>query len=92
MVAQLTHAKEEFHAGRDRVRHNGFVLMIAPARAETLGKWSKGAPFPEPSVLRMMPMPRHGLAGAVGGDRLHVASGDIQSAGITGMRVVTGKV
>ena len=39
--------------------------------------------------LRMMPMPRHGLAGAVVGDRLHLASGDIQSAGITGMRVVT---
>jgi N-acetylneuraminic acid mutarotase len=39
--------------------------------------------------LPMMPMPRHGLAGAVVGDRLHLASGDIQSAGITGMRVVT---
>jgi N-acetylneuraminic acid mutarotase len=39
--------------------------------------------------LPMMPMPRHGLAGAVVGDRLHFASGDIQSAGITGMRVVT---
>ncbi|HVG02287.1 MAG TPA: hypothetical protein VM842_05315 [Nitrospira sp.] len=31
----------------------------------------------------------HGLAGAVVGDRLYFASGDIQSAGITGMRVVT---
>ncbi len=41
------------------------------------------------SELPMMPMPRHGLAGAVVGDRLHLASGDIQSAGITGMRVVT---
>lgn len=39
--------------------------------------------------LPMMPMPRHGLAGAVVGDRLHLVSGDIQSAGITGMRVVT---
>ena len=39
--------------------------------------------------LPKMPMPRHGLAGAVVGDRLHLASGDIQSAGITGMRVVT---
>jgi N-acetylneuraminic acid mutarotase len=39
--------------------------------------------------LPMMPMPRHGLAGAVVGDRLYLASGDIQSAGITGMRVVT---
>jgi hypothetical protein len=29
------------------------------------------------------------LAGAVVGDRLHLASGDIPSAGITGMRVVT---
>lgn len=41
------------------------------------------------SELPMMPMPRHGLAGAVVADRLHLASGDIQSAGITGMRVVT---
>jgi N-acetylneuraminic acid mutarotase len=39
--------------------------------------------------LPMMPMPRHGLAGAVVGDYLYLASGDIQSAGITGMRVVT---
>ena len=39
--------------------------------------------------LPKMPMPRHGLAGAVVGDRLYLASGDIQSAGITGMRVVT---
>lgn len=39
--------------------------------------------------LPMMPMPRHGLAGAVVGDRLYLVSGDIQSAGITGMRVVT---
>ena len=41
------------------------------------------------SELPMMPMPRHGLAGAVVGDRLYLASGDIQSAGITGMRAVT---
>ncbi len=41
------------------------------------------------SELPMMPMPRHGLAGAVVGNRLYLASGDIQSAGITGMRVVT---
>ena len=41
------------------------------------------------SELPMMPMPRHGLAGAVVGNRLYLASGDIQSAGITGMRIVT---
>jgi N-acetylneuraminic acid mutarotase len=41
------------------------------------------------SKLPIMPRPRHGLAGAVVGDRLYLASGDIQSAGITGMRVVT---
>ena len=29
------------------------------------------------SELPMMPMPRHGLAGAVVDDRLHLASGDI---------------
>lgn len=40
-------------------------------------------------ALPNMPMPRHGLAGAVVGNRLHLVSGDIQSAGITGMRVVT---
>jgi hypothetical protein len=39
--------------------------------------------------LPNMPMPRHGLAGAVVGERLHLVSGNIQSAGITGMRVVT---
>ena len=37
----------------------------------------------------MMPMPRRSLAGAVVGDRLHLASGDIQSTGVTGMHVVT---
>ena len=37
----------------------------------------------------MMPMLRHGLAGAVVGNRLHLASGDIQSADITGIHVVT---
>lgn len=41
------------------------------------------------SQLPMMPPPRHGLAGAFVGDRLHLASGDIQSAGITGLKVVT---
>lgn len=41
------------------------------------------------SQLPMMPLPRHGLAGAFVGDRLHLASGDIQSAGITGLKVVT---
>lgn len=39
--------------------------------------------------LPMMPIPRHGLAGAVVGDRLHLASGDVQSAGIVGMHLVT---
>lgn len=39
--------------------------------------------------LPMMPRPRHGLAGAVVGDRLYLASGDIQSAGLTGMCVET---
>ena len=39
--------------------------------------------------LPMMPIPRHGLAGAVVGDRLYLASGDVQSAGIPGMHLVT---
>jgi len=38
-------------------------------------------------ALPMMPVPRHGLAGAVIGNRLHLASGDIQSAGIQGMHL-----
>jgi N-acetylneuraminic acid mutarotase len=33
------------------------------------------------SVMPPMPVPRHGLAGAVVGDRLHLVSGDVQSAG-----------
>lgn len=41
------------------------------------------------SELPMMPIPRHGLAGAVVGNRLHLVSGDIQSAGIPGMHLVT---
>ena len=39
------------------------------------------------TVLPRMPIPRHGLAGAVVGDRLHLVSGDVQSAGITGMHL-----
>jgi N-acetylneuraminic acid mutarotase len=38
--------------------------------------------------LPQMPLPRHGLAGAFVGGRLHLVSGDIQSAG-TGMEVHT---
>jgi N-acetylneuraminic acid mutarotase len=33
------------------------------------------------AVLPPMPVPRHGLAGAVVGHRLHMVSGDVQSAG-----------
>jgi len=35
-----------------------------------------------------MPVGRHGLAGAVVGNRLHMVSGDVQSAG-TGVQVHT---
>ena len=35
-----------------------------------------------------MPVSRHGLAGAVLGNRLHMVSGDVQSAG-TGIQVHT---
>jgi N-acetylneuraminic acid mutarotase len=38
-------------------------------------------------VLPRMPVPRHGLAGAVIGNRLHLVSGDVQSAGIAGMHL-----
>ena len=39
------------------------------------------------TVLPRMPVPRHGLAGAVIGQRLHLVSGDVQSAGIPGMHL-----
>jgi N-acetylneuraminic acid mutarotase len=38
-------------------------------------------------TLPQMPIPRHGLAGAVVGNRLHLVSGDVQSAGIPGMHL-----
>ena len=38
------------------------------------------------ATLPSLPVPRHGLAGAVVGDRLHMVSGDVQSAG-SGVRV-----
>jgi N-acetylneuraminic acid mutarotase len=37
--------------------------------------------------LPRMPTPRHGLAGAVIGNRLHLVSGDVQSAGLAGMNL-----
>ena len=40
------------------------------------------------TVLPNMPVSRHGLAGAVVGNRLHMVSGDVQSAG-TGVHVHT---
>jgi N-acetylneuraminic acid mutarotase len=40
------------------------------------------------TTLPSMPVSRHGLAGAVVGDRLHMVSGDVQSAG-TGVHVDT---
>jgi N-acetylneuraminic acid mutarotase len=40
------------------------------------------------TVLPSMPVSRHGLAGAVVGNRLHMVSGDVQSAG-TGVEVHT---
>jgi len=40
------------------------------------------------SVLPSMPVSRHGLAGAVVGNRLHMVSGDVQSAG-SGVQVHT---
>jgi hypothetical protein len=34
-----------------------------------------------------MPIPRHGLAAGVVGSRLHLVSGDVQSAGIPNMHL-----
>ena len=39
------------------------------------------------SALPRMPVPRHGLAGAMIGNRLHLVSGDVQSAGVPGVNV-----
>ncbi|MBI2491784.1 MAG: galactose oxidase [Candidatus Rokubacteria bacterium] len=39
------------------------------------------------TALPRMPAPRHGLAGAALGTRLHLVSGDVQSAGIPGMQL-----
>ena len=39
------------------------------------------------TTLPRMPVPRHGLAGGVLGNRLHLVSGDVQSAGIPDMHV-----
>ena len=39
------------------------------------------------TALPRMPAPRHGLAGGVLGTRLHLVSGDVQSAGIPGMHL-----
>ena len=36
-----------------------------------------------------MRIPRHGFAGAVIGDQLHVVAGDIQTAGIPGVTACT---
>jgi N-acetylneuraminic acid mutarotase len=38
-------------------------------------------------TLPQMPIPRHGLAGGAIGNRLHLVSGDVQSAGIPGMHL-----
>ena len=38
-------------------------------------------------ALPRMPVPRHGLAGGIVGNRLHLVSGDVQSAGIPGMNM-----
>ena len=40
------------------------------------------------TILPSMPVSRHGLAGAVIGNRLHMVSGDVQSAG-TGCKCIT---
>ncbi len=41
------------------------------------------------SILPRMPIPRHGLAGAVIGNRLHLVTGEIQSAGIAGAHLAS---
>ncbi len=41
------------------------------------------------STLPRMPVPRHGLAGAVIGNRLHLVTGEVQSAGIQGAHLAS---
>jgi hypothetical protein len=38
-------------------------------------------------ALPQMPIPRHGLAGGIIGNRLHLVSGTVQSSGIPGMHL-----
>ncbi len=64
-------------AGKDSV--SMFTFRALEAYDPATNSWT---------VLPNMPVSRHGLAGAVVGNRLHLVSGDVQSAG-TGVHVDT---
>jgi N-acetylneuraminic acid mutarotase len=73
------------HGGRIYVAGGEFQderMMVAFRALEAYDPAANGW-----SVLPRMPIPRHGLAGAVVGNRLHLVSGDVQSAGIPGVNV-----
>jgi hypothetical protein len=76
------------------------AVALPPVAAQAPEPWVKLAPFPEPAEelygvaaggklygaqWPRMAAPRHGPAGEVLGSRLHLVSGDVQSAGIPGM-------
>jgi N-acetylneuraminic acid mutarotase len=63
--------------GQDYV--NAFAFRALEAYDPAANSWT---------VLPNMPVARHGLAGAVVGNRLHMVSGDVQSAG-SGVQVHT---
>jgi N-acetylneuraminic acid mutarotase len=74
-----THAGKIYVAGGEY--QNGQLLAAFKALEAYDPKTNSWAALPS------MPVPRHGLAGAMVGNRFHVASGDIQSAGIPGMHL-----
>lgn len=78
-VAWGVHGGRVYVAGGE-VQGQGFMAAYRALEAYEPGtnRWL---------TLPAMPIPRHGLAGAVVGNRLHLVSGDVQSAGIPGMHL-----
>ncbi len=74
--------------------HNGRIYVTGGEGQDAQRMWTfRALEAYDPAtntwtVLPSMPVSRHGLAGAVVGNRFHVVSGDVQSAG-TGVRAQT---
>ena len=82
-------------SGGARALHKGRIYVAGGERQDNyLMAAFPGVETSDPASnsregLPHMPLPRDGLAGAIVGAPLHFASGDIQSADVTAMRVVT---